>query len=133
MDVEDVVQIAIEPIGPQLESAASVGQLHRDADALAGSPHGSVEHVADTERLADRFHGLVAIPEGEARRTRGDAQAGELRERVENLFRDPVAGPPLIFLRAEIGKGQNGDRCARLTGRCTLRRVVRGRVRCSTG
>src|SRR5262249_33280918 len=39
-------------------------------------------------------------------------QAGELRQRVENLFGDAVAEPVLVLLWTEIGEWQHGNRGA---------------------
>jgi hypothetical protein len=66
LDVEDVGVLAIVPLGPQLESARDVGQLHRHPQPVARAADASFEHGADAEPLA---HGLE-IDAGPTKRER---------------------------------------------------------------
>src|SRR4029078_7318663 len=45
LDLEHVVERAVDPVGPQLESASRVDQLRRDAEALPGAPYGAGERL----------------------------------------------------------------------------------------
>src|SRR3954447_7055593 len=46
LDGEDVGEIAIVPVGPQMATRGRIDQLGCDADAVAGLAHAAFEHVS---------------------------------------------------------------------------------------
>src|SRR5262249_59851181 len=53
---EDVGEIAIEPLGPQMPAAAGIDELRRDAHAIAGLADAALEHEAHAESPPDLLH-----------------------------------------------------------------------------
>ena len=120
LHVEDVFQLTVVPLRPQLKAIGHVAQLHGDAHAIPGSPHAAFEHRRHVQLLADGPKVVALALEGERRRARGDPQTLERRQSVENFLGDAVAEPVLILRGAHVGEGQHGDRRAagqRLGGR----------------
>src|SRR5262249_56403206 len=72
---EDVGEIAIEPLGPQMPAAAGIDELRRDAHAIAGLADAALEHEAHAEIPSDLLHfdGLALVDAGAA--ALDDAQA----------------------------------------------------------
>ena len=99
LHVEDVLQLAVVALGPELEAVARVDQLHGDADAVARAAHAALEHRRDAELVGDRRADRRRLSERERRRARRDAQTRQLRERVEDLLGDAVAEPVLVLAR----------------------------------
>ena len=110
LHVEDVFQLAVVALGPQLIAIGHLAQLHGDAHAIPRPPHAAFEHRRHVQLLADGPKVSPLPLKRERRRARGDAQALERRQRVENLLGDAVTEPVLILRRAHIGEGQHSDR-----------------------
>jgi hypothetical protein len=53
---EDVCEIAIEPLRPEMPAAAGIDELRRDAHAIAGLAHAPFEHKAHAEIAPDLLH-----------------------------------------------------------------------------
>ena len=60
LDGEDVLQLAVVPLRPDVLVFDGVDQLRGDPDARAGPAHRSLDHIAHAELLADLFqvHGI---------------------------------------------------------------------------
>ncbi len=91
-------------------AAVHLDELHGDAQAVAGLAHAAFEDVSDAEPLADRAHVESDIAELERRGARGDAQAGDAAEGVEDLLGDAVAEVLLVAPGGEVAERQDGDR-----------------------
>ena len=50
---EDVSQIAVVTLGPEMGTGGCIDQLAGDAHALPGPAHATLEDIADTKVLAD--------------------------------------------------------------------------------
>src|SRR5262249_15916390 len=66
LDSEQVADLAIEPLRPQMRPGFCVDQLIVDAELAAGPPNTPFKHKADTEPTADlpRVDRPAAIGEG---------------------------------------------------------------------
>ena len=53
---EDVREIAIEPLGPEMPAGAGIDELRRDAHALAGLADAALEHKAHAQVAPDLLH-----------------------------------------------------------------------------
>ena len=113
---EDVGELAIVAPRPLLVAAHRIDQLEGDAQALAGLPHRALEDALDAEALADGAHVAGVTLELEGGGARGDAQAGEARQGVDQLLGHAFAEIVLVARRAHVGKGQHGDRRRRPAG-----------------
>ena len=74
LDVEDVFDIAIVALGPDLIAVGDVREPDGDAQAIAGAPYAAVQHCRDVQLLADGGQIVAAAAERERRRTRRDGQ-----------------------------------------------------------
>ena len=54
LQIEDIVERAVEAVGPEMTAAARVNQLPGDAYPVAGLPHRAFEDVADAQYRATR-------------------------------------------------------------------------------
>ena len=105
---ERVLHAAVELVRPKLVPLAG-DQPRADPQVVADFPHAALEQRGDAERarhLAD-VGGLALEVEGRA--AGRDAQAGDGRQRVEDLLGDAVAHPVLVLGRAQVGEGEHGD------------------------
>src|SRR4030095_15240454 len=100
-------------LAPQLITIAHGDQLRGDSQTIAGLAHAAFEHVRHAQLLADALNILPLALERERRRARRDAQAGDVAERRDELFRHAVAEVLLILLRTEVEKRKHGDRSRR--------------------
>ena len=110
LDGEDVGQVAVEALRPELVAIRGVDQLRRDAQSGAGLADAAFQDVGHVELLAHGSQILALALEIEGRRTRSDAQAGDLGQRVDDLLRHAVGEVLLIVLGAHVHEGQDGDR-----------------------
>ena len=94
---EHVGQLAIVALRPQVAAVGGVDQLRRDPDPIAGLAHAAFEHVRDAERLRDPPDVDVLALERERGGARDHLQVGHLRQRVDDLFRQPVAEVILLL------------------------------------
>ena len=75
----------------------------------------------------DRANVFILVLEGERRRARSDLEAIDPRERVDDLFRDPVAEELVLRVGAHVHEREDRDAFPR-TGPMT-REVALGRYR----
>ena len=107
---EDVVEVAVVALRPQVAAGRAVDQLRGDAHALAGLAHAALEHVADPELPRELPDVDVLALERERRVARGDRERGDLAEVGDDVFADAVAEILLLRLAAHVGEGQHADR-----------------------
>ena len=110
LKIKYVVRSAFESIGPDMHTGRAVNELTDKAQAIAGAPDATFEHVANakfTPNLAeiDRF-ALV----GERGVPRDDEQPRATRQRGDEFLSH--AFRKIIFLKiaAHVGERQNSDR-----------------------
>ncbi len=53
---ENVIQVAIVGLGPQVAILDGINELRRDAHPITGTPDAAFEHVAHAELLRNRRH-----------------------------------------------------------------------------
>ena len=70
---QEVAPASVVAPGPDVEAVPGVDQLHRDPQAVAGSPHAALEHVARAQRPPDLACIDVPVAVREGRSARGDA------------------------------------------------------------
>src|SRR5215218_3328744 len=86
LDGEEVAELAVVAVGPDVLAGLGVDELRRDPHAPASDSHAALEHVADAERLGDlaHIHGLPFV--GEARVAGDDEQPAQARERGDEIL-----------------------------------------------
>ena len=107
---EHVVELAIVPLRPDVAPVVRRRELRGDAQAVVRLPDCALEHDGHAEQGADGANILRLAFEGEDRRTRGDAQAFDLGERVDQLVRDAIAQVFVVRIHAGVHERQHGDR-----------------------
>ena len=111
---EDVHQLAIVPIGPQVGSAAGIDQLGRNADAVAAFAHAPFHEIPYTQlpRYLPKVFVNVAIDK--RRVARDHEQRVKARQICDDVFADAIAEILLLGIAAHVLERQHGDR--RLVG-----------------
>jgi len=107
---EDVMQVAIVFLGPDMLAGFRVDELSGDADLLARRAHAAFEHVAHTEIARDLAHidRLAFVDEGGIA---GDhEQPAQPRQRRDDVLGNTVGDEILGWIAAEKDEGQHGDR-----------------------
>ena len=90
--------------------SASCYQLRCNSDTVSGLPDASFQDCIH----AECFGNLGKCPHpspGMQRKSRaiGDSQTGNLRQRIEDLFRKAVAEPLVVFAGTHVGKRQHSN------------------------
>jgi hypothetical protein len=122
LDRENVGEVAIVALGPEMVAGRSVDQLGGDPNAVAGLAHAAFQHVADAEFARDLADIDRAALEGEC------GVAGDHRQRRDvgqiggYVLADPVAEIFLLGLAAHVGEGQYANR--QLAGLAASRRFL---------
>ena len=111
---EDVVQLAVVLLGPDVLAAPGVDQLAGDAQPPAGRAHAALQHVAHAEVARDLAHVDRAALVGEGRVAGDHEQPAQPGERGDDVLGDAVGEIVLLGIAAEIGERQHRDR--RLVG-----------------
>jgi hypothetical protein len=110
LDREDVVELAVVGLRPQVRVGPGADQLRRDTHRVAGLAHRAFEHIGNVQRARDlRDAGLLAL-ERERRRARRHLQLRNLREQVQQLFGDAVGKILVRLFIAHVDERQHRDR-----------------------
>ena len=110
LDGEDVIEVAVEPFGPQVIARRSVDELRGDPHALPGLSDAALQHVADIQLAGDFTDGYRPPLERE-RRVAGDhAERRNLGEVGGDVLADAVAEVFLFRIAAHVLERQDADR-----------------------
>ena len=126
---EHVGHRSIESLGPVLVSRGDIDELNGHAQALVRLSHAAVEERGDVKVPRDLAHVAAGLPEVKRCGSRGHAQAGDVRQRGDQLLGDTLAQVFLIARGAHVDEGQNGDRGDRRCRRRGVSGLPRGRRR----
>ena len=77
--LENVLQRAVEPVGPQMRAVCRIDQLSCDAHPVSAFSHRAFEDIADPQLAADLLHVDRAALVGEGR-IAGDDEKQRMRE-----------------------------------------------------
>ena len=83
---EDVLQLPVEALGPELVAACHVCQLGGSMQAAASRPHATLEHMANGEQPGDLLQAVALLPGAEGGCARCDADAFDPNEGVHDLL-----------------------------------------------
>src|ERR1700746_1605297 len=115
LDRENVRHLAVIALGPEAVAAADVHELSADPQPVARPPHAPLEHGRHLELRPDLGEIDPLSAERERRGPRRDAQAGQLREGVDDLFGDALAEILEVGVAAQVRERQYGYRLASLS------------------
>jgi hypothetical protein len=109
LQVEHVLQGAIEPVGPQMRPCRCIDQLAGDANPVPGFSHAAFQHIADTQISRDLrdVHGATLVDEG--RVAGDDDEFLETGERRDDVLDHAVGEVFLLGIAAHVLEGQHRD------------------------
>ena len=105
---EDVGQIAIVALGPDVISRFTFDQLRSDPDPIAGLAHAAFEHIAHAELPADLFHVDRTALVSKGGVPGDDEQRGIMRKNGDHVFGNAVRHEFLLGVTTHVREGQNG-------------------------
>ena len=127
LHLEDVLHLAVVPLGPERKIGAGVDELRIDAQPGAGAAKAAGQHVRGAELLADLRRRDRLVAKGQHGRARKDLQPADLRKLGDDVFGDAVAEVLVLFHAAEVLEIEHGDRF-----RCRGFRADRGPLASAT-
>ncbi len=110
LEVEHILDRAVELLRPEMRTGDAVDQLRRDPQPVAGAPHAAFEHVADAEVLRDLAHvdGAALVDEGGIA---GDHREGlEAAERRDDVLDHAIGEIVLLGVAAQVLERQHRER-----------------------
>src|SRR6266404_4549930 len=110
LNSEDVGQVAIKTLGPDMTAVLAANELSSYPHARSGFPHASLQDKSNAKLLTDllHFYGLVFVGKGGV--ARDNEQAGDLGQVSDDVLRDAIAKILLLRVAAHVVKRQNGNR-----------------------
>ena len=115
LQVEDILQHAIETLRPQMRSRAGIDELPGDAHLVSGLAHAALKHVADPQFAPHPLHIHGPALVCKARIARDHEQAMKALQGRDDLLDHTVGEKLLLEIAAHVLKPQDGDR--RLVGK----------------
>jgi hypothetical protein len=109
LQIEDVVDIAVESLRPEIRARDGVDQLAGDPHAAGRLAQAAFKDVAHAKFPADLLHVDCPALVGEARVSRDDENAALARQGRDDVLHHAVHEVVLGRIAAEIEKGQNGN------------------------
>ncbi len=110
LDREDVLELAVVALGPDVPVGLGVDQLHGDAHPVAGLAHAALDHVLDAELRGDVLdpHRLALVHEGGV--ARDHEQVPKARQRGDDVLGQAVGEELLLGIAAHVDERQDRDR-----------------------
>jgi len=114
LQLEDIVESAVEAVGPEMRVSFGLDQLRGDAHPPAGLANRTFEDIAHPQLAPDLLHfdGLALV--GEARITGDHEQPADARKYRRDFLDHAVGEILLIGIAAHVLEWEDGDR--RLVG-----------------
>ena len=109
LHVENVCDLAIVAFRPDMKPAGRIDQLRHDSHTSARLAYAAFQQMAYIQPPGDVSDLDRFALERERRGSSGDVKALDLREGIDDLFRDAVAEVLIVGVRAHAGEWQDGD------------------------
>jgi hypothetical protein len=113
LDLEDIVHITLEGLGPELIPVARVHQLGAEPEAVSCPPDAAFEHGGHPELPSDLLDALTFALEGEGRGARRHPQSFDSAEGRNQLVRHSVGEVVVLAIGAQVAEGKHRDRLVR--------------------
>ena len=114
LDREDVVEVAVVALSPQMVARCSLDELGRDTHPIACLANAALDDIGDAEFLSD-FADIDRLPlVGERRVTGDDEQRAEPAQLGDDVLGNAVGEVFLLRITTHVRKWQHRDR--RLVG-----------------
>ena len=109
LDGEDVVELPVVRLGPEVAIGLGVDELRDDAHAIAGATYAAVEQRGGAERRADLAQALRALLERHDRVARDHLERADLGEMRDDVLGDAVGEVLVLRIGAQVAEGKHGD------------------------
>ena len=109
LDSEDIGQLPVVALGPEMRLRPAVDELGGDADLIAGAAHAALENRPGAKLAADLRDALAAALVADDRGPGDDAQLGDLGEPGDHLLGDAVGEPLVLGVGADVGERQHRE------------------------
>ena len=117
---ENIFQLAVVALGPDMVARQTVNQLRRDTNALAGLANTAFEHIGHAQ-CPGNFADVGRLPLIREAGIAGDYEEPSYsRQRGDQILGDPVGKILLVRVAGHVGKRQNCNR--RFVGQLEARR-----------
>jgi hypothetical protein len=130
LDGKDVLERAVEVLGPSVSSSHGVDQLGRNAQAIAPAPYAALQHVAHAQLTADLADIDCLALVLEAGSAGDDKKLGEAGQLGDDVFDNAVGKILLLWIGTQIGKGEDGEGGLVREGQARSRGLRRGASFC---
>ena len=107
LDGEDVVELAVVGLRPQLGAGRRIDQLHGDPHRVAGPAHRAFQYVRHVQGAGDVGDRHVLALERERGGTRRHLQLRNLRQQVQQVLGDAVGEIVLVLVGTHVDEGQH--------------------------
>ncbi len=114
LQIEDILQRAVETVGPEMRIGRAVDELAGDAHPVRRLAHAAFEDVAHPQLAADLFYIDRPALVGEAGVPGDDEQPAHARQRRDDVFHHAIGEILLLRVAAHVLERQNRNR--RLVG-----------------
>jgi hypothetical protein len=111
---ERITTVVLEHVGPDLEAVGGVHERGRDAQTLARSAHGALEHGVDAQLPRDVADVGLRSFEGEHGAASGDVQAWHLAEARDQLVGHAVREVFVVGTATTVDERKDSDRAVAL-------------------
>src|SRR5262249_2994666 len=102
---EDVFQVTIEIIRPELKTGRTINQLSGDPHAIGSFAHAAFEQVANAELAPNLLDVLLSSFEARDRGARSYLKTVNVRELGNNFFGDAIDEVLILRIGTEILEG----------------------------
>src|SRR5215472_1172702 len=103
LDREHVRHFPVIALRPEMRSVFGIDELCRNSYAATSPTHAAFQNSTHPERFSDLADVLLFSSERKRRGPSDHLQAGNVRERVDDLFCQTVAEVFILFIRAHVG------------------------------
>jgi hypothetical protein len=109
LQVEDVAQVTVVPLGPYVLAGRRVNELAGHADPAAVGPHAAFEDVTDRQLQRDLPNVDGSPLVGESRVACDHEEPAQAGQRRRNILGDPVREILLLGITAHVRERQDRD------------------------
>ena len=106
---EDVREITIVRLRPEMLVALRIDQLRDDAHAIAGAAHAPLEDRRSIQLRTDLAQAVLAFLERHDRGPRNHLETADLRQVGNDIFGDAVGEVLVLRIRAQVEERQYRD------------------------
>ena len=129
LDHEDVGQVPVVGLRPEMVVGLGVDELGDDAHPISVAPHAPFEQRRDIQAGSDLAQALLPLLERHHRSARDHGEGADLRQLRDDVLGDPVGEVLVRRVRAQVRERQHRDRLGPGTDRTRLGERLRERGR----